>query len=334
MLSQGIFAQAIGTRTQIDRQSYAKISLFEYRHFHAKHVSIEVCYKGDKEYISFVTDIIPDFGDSSNPFKLRNGIPAFFIPSFKDECQLCGFLNHPKIKTKFAKKKRTARENLEIIKDLSLKEKEKLQKLCHPQNVITLFGLDAEKMLRHARQLKENEKISWAPFAGTLNHQPHVYNCASMVMELLYVGGIASLLSGRIKLHGYIGALLGFAYVLAHCPTIINLIYGIIVGFIAGGIIGGACEGFNNIQYFLNVLAREQKDSLSAVLGLRATSIFLHSFLRIFPSTLTQSSILALPAHVFDMAQEAKKQEDAMYLHVNLKDQASDQKVAARVTMS
>lgn len=331
MLTQGFFAQLTGQRAPLTKDKTTTIYVFENPFLHAMHVAIEI---NSSAYVSLVTDAEVDF-DGLSVKELRNGIAAYFIPSFSEECQLYGFLNCPAIRQKYVRGKCTAQEILKIIETLTPDEKRQIKKIGQPQHKVTLFSLDVEKMLAHFTKIKE-ETVKWAPFSGTWNHQRNTYNCASIVMELLNVGGIQQLLIPPAELYSCIGALLGLAYALTHCPTIINMIFGLIIGCLSGRIIGGACEGFTNIQYFLNVVAREQKDDLSAVLGLSALSIFLHAFIRIFPVSLRQASILALPEEVLTVVEQARTEERSRYVETKKSEElATDQLEvsASRATM-
>lgn len=353
MRTQGFFAQLTGQRLPSTKDKPVTIYVFENPVLHAMHVAIEI---NSAAYVSLVTDEEFDF-DGLNVKELRNGIPAYFIPSFKEECQLYGFLNCPAIRQKYVRGKCTAQEILKIIETLTPDEKRLIKKIGQPQHKVTLYSLDIEKMLAHVTKIKE-ETVKWAPWAGTVIHQRNTYNCASVVMELLNVGGIQRLLIPPAELCSYLGALLGLAYALTHCPTTINMILGLMIGGFSGRIIGGAYEGCTSVQYFLNVIAREQKDDLTVVLGLSAASIlsnaFVRSFLRllivypaiIYPVSLRNfltslgctsmyASILALPEEVLDLAQSARREERAMYVEVQKKKEESPQLEVsgARATM-
>lgn len=322
LTAKQLLFQTTGKRLPWPHGKENKVKLYSFKNIDliAGHVAMEIYHKGECYFISLMIDTHDTFLNR-NILQLREGVSSFFVPSLDEECLFHGFNNSrpdiwqyvPLAFRDKSEVKLTVKETLEIIALLPAEQKKLIEKAGRPNNEITLYSLDTEKMITKAKEYRENPKAQWASFAGTAFHQKNTYNCASLVLEILYAGNMADLLVAERDIFSFIGALLGLTYTLTHCPSLMGAILGLVVGFIAGRFIGGAIEGYTNIQNLLNITATQSNDQLSTVLGLRVLSALLNSFGALIPGNPDFSSILTLPSNVFHLAAQAQRREDALY---------------------
>ncbi len=303
-----------------DKCNFVKVNLFKHSQLTAGHISLEIHHEDECCYISLMTDIHENFSNHSL-FQLRKGVASYFVPSLQEECQIHGFINSgphiwQHVPAAFKNKRGetlTAKEVLEIVKQLPIEIQQSLIELGKPHNTLILYSLDTQKMMRVAKSFRNNQEILWASFTGTGSHQKNTHNCANIGLEILYAGGMADLLIPEREIFGIMGGLLGVAYTFTHCESLVNIIVGFAIGFITGRLVGGAVEGYRDIQNFLNIVTNQRQDQLSTLLALRMASVLLGSFATLLPGGPNFTSILTLPNNVFTLALQAKNIEEATY---------------------
>lgn len=290
----------------------------------AQHVVLRIV-KGGQEthYLSFAPKRLEVWSTRSY-FQTRHGIEAAFINSYEDELLLQGFRNAwPAIKSELntqqlslikndSIKKVSDYEILQIARDLSDAKKAELRDRGKPGEVIQLRSLDLHAMSKKVESFTSAEgRTTWASWAGTCFHEKDTYNCAAMVLEVLYAGGLSDLISSKNDLLGELGLLIGAGYfVFQNSQNWLDAVIDLGVGFAAGRCLGGIYEGYTGIQTYLDVISAQGKDNIFSVLGLRLLSTSLAAVIGTLKPGIVVPAVLALPRDTLNLAHQAKIEEE------------------------
>lgn len=323
------FYKLSGTRTPLkEKIAHSRVEILAWYHplcIPAQHMALRVVHEGEEHYLSFSPDSL--LGLSEKQFlELRKGVKASFVRMYDDELLIQGFRNAwPQIKEELNQeqlsilhygsiKKVSDVEILEITKYFTNEKNNELRAKGHPSEIVILYSLDTKRMLEKINQLKEKaDSITWASWAGTSFHQENTYNCASIVLEVLYEGGFDKLISSSNDLLGISGLLLGTTFTLVTQPLWITAIIQIVVATMSGRGLGGAYEGYTGIQSFLNLAASQGHDNLGSVLGLRVLTALFSAFLGAVKTGPVFPAFLTIPRDVLDLTHQAKTEEEAIY---------------------
>lgn len=157
-------------------------------------------------------------------------------------------------------------------------------------------------------------QTKWAFWAGSYFHPPNTHNCASIVLDVLYAGGLGWLTVSTNDLLGIAGSLLGAGYfAFMGSKDWLSALVNIAVGFVVGRGFGGAYDGYNQIQSFLNTVASQGRDNMGTVLGLRLAGTLLPMLIGIVKPGRVVSAYMTLPQDVVSLAHQAEVEERAKY---------------------
>jgi hypothetical protein len=324
------FSQLAGYRKPLLKENnlfdYAEVIAWYHPEFCAsQHTALRLVRNGiETHYLSFSP--INLTAASKTPFaKLRVGIDAHFVPSYEDELLIQGFRNAwPDIKSELNGRQKSYLKNdslknvsdfhiLAITAELSPERQAQIKKqFGRPSEVIELRSLNFEAMAERMEFLMEPDNLTkWAPWSGSYFRGAGAHNCASIVLDVLYAGGMHTYSNDLLTAAGL---LLGAGYfVFCDHHAWLEAVIDIAVGCAASRAVAGAREGYLGIQSFLNVMATQGADNLPALLGLRFTSTLLCSVIGILKSGPLVPAFLTLPRDVMTLAQQAKVEEEVLF---------------------
>ncbi len=252
----------------------------------------------------------------------RTGVVGNFTETYKDDLLIQGLRNAALNEEKGIDlppnlKKMSPLEVLVHAKEnYTSATKARLRELGKPADVIRLRTLDLNKMIIRIQQYKTDKEMHWAFFSGTYFHKEHRHNCASIILDVLYAGGLDQVAPASYNnLTGLVGGLLGVAYAYHqwdHSSAQSNA-WIIASSAAIGRATGAAYDGYHGIQSFLNVVTKEERDSWGSVLGLRINSAVCSAIVGIFKSGPFNSGLLTLPEEVGYIAVNASRNEQSLY---------------------
>lgn len=304
---------------------YAQLLIWEHSDYlPAKHIALAIHYEGKQHYLSFSPAELG--GLSKRPLlEQRDGVTPYFIENREEELLIQGFRNDwPNLQSLLNQDQKTllngrnlkivsASEIVSIAKLFSAYQQKMIKEKGHPHQIETLRDLDLEKMIEMIQGFKSNSSIKWASWCGTYFRKPGRHNCASMVLDVLYKGGLGHHLSSPHDILGAASMLVGASMAFYNNDTWINAILNLIEGLIIGRGLGSAYEGYVGIQSFLNLMSASGESQLSATLGLRFLSTTLSSFIGVIKPGPLVPAFLTLPQDVVALVQEAKINEEAIF---------------------
>lgn len=269
--------------------------------------------------------------DDIPPLRLRDGRPARITDSFAEEKLIWGCRRH------WAGLKYTLnQEQKDLLPyDLSITKisdetmlqiagkfdgptQRRLISLGEPNDVITLKTLDVDKMKSKIEAYKNSSPpLQWAALAGTYAHPAHGHNCASVVLSILYAGGMDKLVISphamAMSLGIFAAAITCFA---VGQPTVAEGVIRVLIGAAMGIAAGGIYEGCGDIQPLLDTMPVLKRDSFPTIFGLRLLCMIVTPILSIGKIGHTFPAYLTMPKQVVALAQEAQRAEDHAYKFV------------------
>lgn len=283
----------------------------------AQHIALKIIRHGAHYYLSFSPSTRRGLEERSN---LRSGVPGYFVENFEDDLLIQGVrLSPPKEQKEIIDKPLNEVTVIEILANAKQSQHSStIKQYGRPQEVIQLHHLDLDKMIEKIKRLKSTA-AQWAAWSGTYFHKPNSYNCASVVLDVLYEGGLGHLISAKHDLLGIAGMLLGIGYVYFYSQTWIINFFNIALGILIGRGVGGMLEGYIGIQSFLNLTARQHKDDTPTLLGLRILSTCFSAFIGLVKPGPVIPAFLTLPRDIMNLAQQAKMEEESLLLRPQLK---------------
>lgn len=312
----------------------------------ALHTALEVTRDGQSIYLSFCPHAIEGL-DNLPPSQLGRGFPGYFQESFDQQRLYEGF------RKAHEEEKDIEKFSYEIImrraKKLPEKTQQELKTLGDPDEKVELHSLDLDKMIKKIHFLKrlastdltefklleEKETVAyaakWGSWASVYSHQTDTYNCSSIVLEVLYEGGMNNLTSTIHDPLGVAGGLLGTALGIAsylNNQVLQEAVLNLVAGFFGGRGAGGFVDGWIDIQSVINLMARADKsDATKCVtklkngaqhLGLRVMGALLTAVVSLVKSgPIIPEWLATTPELVMSLANQAKREEDALYLPVS-----------------
>lgn len=314
----------IGNRKQLPNSLTESVRIYCWgplKHLTGKHIALEVVRNGKAYYVSFSPCTISELPNQSL-FHLRQGIRGEFKNSFDDELLIQGYR-----KAHIDNQKIQILGNdaiLSFISELSVEDQNRLRELGNPAQIAELHSLDLDEMIVEINRLKNADEILWGAWAGSILHQERTYNCASIILCVLYKGGLERLVSTYHDVLGVIGGIL-FGFIsywnnMALFAIIINLIKGIFLG----RFIGGAYEGWTEIQSVFDLSAMEGKGNKFQTVLLRLVSAICSAVVALLKTGAFIPELFnTTPQLVMDMMQKAQRAESALYLHQEFKESTS-----------
>lgn len=294
----------------------------------SQHMALRIRELGHIHYLSFSPKSL--HGLAERPFlDLPKGVEGVFIPTYEDELLIQGFRNAwPAIQNELSDQQKSfiSRSSIRKISDIEIlgiaqskqfshERKEELRKIGKPTEIIELRTLDINAMVTKLNQFKSPEtNMQWASFCGTYKHQKNTHNCASIVLDLLYEGGMGAMITSNNDLLGLAGTLLGVGYTYFTGYYWLHIIKNISFGLLFGRCIGGAYEGYTGIQSFLNLLSTQGKDNCGSILGLRVLSTCFSAIVGVIKPGPVVPAFLTIPRNVLDLAHQAKVDEENIAL--------------------
>jgi len=299
----------------------------------AQHIVLLIRDAGEKHYLSFSPRVL--HGLSERSFcQLREGVDGIFVDNYEDELLIQGFRNAwPNINNDLTEAQQTFIKNntfkklsdieiLELTQHFSFNKKAELRQLGEPTEVIELRSLNVEAMINKINLYKTaSTPMKWASWSGTFLHKPNTHNCASIVLDVLYTGGLGHLIHSNRDLLTAAGALLGASYALIYNKAYLETLTEIAIqtvqyavgGLVLGRATGGAMEGYTEIQSFLNLVAIQGKDNIGSVLGLRFGITLLSAVVGLIKQGSIVPSIVTLPREVLNLVYQAKVREEETF---------------------
>lgn len=308
----------------------------------ALHISLEITRGGERYYVSFSPHSIEGLEHLSIQ-QMRSGIPAYFLGSFEEERLYRGFKRAHEDDEEI--KKLRHEDILKRAQQLPSQTQESLKILGNPNETVELHSLDLEKMIKRVRFLKRRSDIQselklsqtehphyetkWASWASTDFHQKDTYNCSSIILDVLYEGGLNNLISTYHDTLGAACGLLGTALGIASYMNnriLQEAVLKLATTLFAGRGVGGFIDGWNDMQSILNLSARNAKpdptqQNFSILkngaqhIGLRLMSATFSSLVALIKYGPIVPDLLATtPELVMNLVHQAKREEDALYL--------------------
>ena len=288
------------------------------------HLGLRIIREGEEvAYLSFV----PVDWPSAVKMPWRAPAEAFFI-DYQDDLLYQGFRNSwpeyadvltPEQKLLLQEnsiKRVNDRDGLQIAKLFPEEIQHELRKRNH-SDVVILRSLDLDCMTREIESyINKETPLSWT-FWGKASLFGHakVHNCGSIVLDILYKGGLRNLLISTQDLMGFAGLLIGAGYAFQFDSEWSGALIETAVGFFAGRCLGGMYEGFTGIQSFLNLLNAERRDNILSTLGLRLTSVMLSGLIATVKPGALVPAVLVTPRDVMNLVNQALQEEEAIYSH-------------------
>lgn len=210
-------------------------------------------------------------------------------------------------------KKLSSTEILKIAMLFPPDQQAHLRKMGTPTELVTLQTLDTIRMVDRLNYFKSTS-IQWVSWGrNPRKHDEKIYNCASIVLDVLYAGGLGKLITSPSDSAGVIGTLLGAGYAFLNNHPWLKTLEAIGVGMLLGRGTGSAYEGSSGIQTLLNLMNTRRKDTCCLVLGLRVMSACLSSVIGTFKLGYLITDFLALPPDVMHLSLEYQRTENAMF---------------------
>lgn len=314
----------------------------------ALHTALEITKGDERYYLSFSPYTIEGL-EHLSILEIRSGVSAYFQENFEQERLYRGYRRAHEDDKEI--NKLCHDDILKRAQQLPSHTQDVLKILGNPNETVELHSLNLEKMIKKVNFLKrpseaqseskliQAEKLSyetrWASWASTYFHQKNTYNCSSIILDILYEGGLNNLISTYHDTFGAVGGLLGTALGIASYMNnrmLQEAVLKLAISFFAGRGVGGFADGWNDIQSILNLIVRNAKtDSTQQNLSAKCKSLqngALHIGLRLMSATF--SSLVALvkygpivpewlattPELVMNLVHQAKREEDTLYLPV------------------
>jgi hypothetical protein len=190
-------------------------------------------------------------------------------------------------------------------------DKDLLLKHGNPSFTIRIKTLDLAVMIKRIDALELQAPL-WASWSGSYWHQENTYNCASIVLKILYEGGMRDKVHSHAFFYSIVGLFLGLVSLsFTHAPALVFC--SLIIGCIGGRFLGGLMDGFEDIQPFLDLVASESRDDIGTVLGLRLAASLCVAFVSLFKAGPIFPDYLALPHHVEALTEEARHFDESRY---------------------
>lgn len=246
-------------------------------------------------------------------------------------------------------------EILHKIRGFGAGKQNAIRNLGAPDQTIKLHSLDLDKMRDRIGALKKelpkteitqfeletqtlipSYKSQWASIASAFSCRkqkpdkedkenkedkpPIPHNCASIVLDVLYAGGLGDLIpTSSQDVLGAMGFILGAASFIGNTNWIgatINLARTFFMFRGSGGFYVGWCEGQSVHDLIAANKTKEgEKESCSSALGLRFYHASLSAlFALVIPGHFFGEWIVTTPQGVMDRVIAAKKEEDALYV--------------------
>lgn len=317
------FYPALGIRIQNQGAvgDYADLVGWEHDIYNPSgHVGLSIKHGSERRYISFSPRSTE--GLKTTPFmQLGNGRPAVLTTNMKADKMLWGLRRcWNELRNNLTSEQLALTDNGSIT-HLSDHELHNLTLLFDenmlldngsPSFTIRLKTLDLAAMIKRIDSLTSQTGL-WAFWSGAHWHEPKTYNCASIVLKVLYEGGMRDKVHSHAFYCSVMGLFLGFtALSMTRNPAFIFC--GLVLGFISGRFAGGMMDGYQDIQPFLDLVANESKDDMGTLLGLRIASSLSVAFASLLRSGPIFADYFALPRHVESLAEEARHFDDSRHL--------------------
>lgn len=146
-----------------------------------RHVALKI---GDA-YIS----LTPKIKKKQDGFYQKSfGVEAYWVANLEEDRLIHGYRLFISRSEEERLRKMSEYEILQEVRSLPASDQARVKDLGKPE-VIHLNKVDLASMLAKWQQLK-NTPIQYALVSGTDFHRAHVYNCASLILEILRAGGI------------------------------------------------------------------------------------------------------------------------------------------------
>ncbi len=276
----------------------------------AGHVSMTIVHKGQAFHVSFWHQ--RDYNKCENdPLKKKwEGYPPFWVDSLEDDCLIEGFRHEQK-----ENPKQNGFEILDAIKS----GKSKPQPL-KPEKTIRLNTLDTQVMHDTLQAYKQSNP-QWGPFSGTWLHTKGTYNCASITLHLLQVGGIEKVACS----YSQNWRDLALATTLLASPffslSILSGAYCLGIAWAGGSVAGGCADGLEDIQNIQRVIDIQKGKSIGRRAGLNVLALLISGFGSIvIPHPIAK--LLTLPDQVMSVVESAAKYERQCYTPTHSSSQA------------
>jgi hypothetical protein len=200
---------------------------------------------------------------------------------------------------------------LDLERALAPDQKERIQQLGKPSEIIELTYLKAYTMLSMIKILK-GKPPQFAPMSGTFIGDGKTENCASIIYKVLLAGGANKIFPPlneqltRVDLDYVVPLimLIGTGYGLM--PALEYSLYSLAAARFAGG----ALEGLRAIDSLMDLMKRE-KQTLPAFLDLRTLYTAYSGLLSVVMPGSTPMRINVLPQDVWNLAQQLERVEKA-----------------------
>ncbi len=321
-----------GKRKPLPNDSQSCVEVLSWYHpeyLPTQHLALLIRDGNKTYYLSFSPKVVRNRPKRSL-FQLRQGVDAIFVNHYEDELLIRGFRNAwPQIKDLTTAHQQYFKENsfktvsdieiLEIARELPAKTQAKLRKRGSPTEVIELRSLNITAMIQKMDTYKmANPPMQWSFWSGTYLHAANTHNCASIILDLLYTGGMGNLVHCNRDVLTIAGTLLGASYILMNSQTyletiaelVLEALKGATIGLVIGRGVGGFIEGYTGIQSFLNLGSLKGKDNIASVLGLRFVSASLSALVGFIKQGPIVPSLLTMPREVLNLAHQAKVEEE------------------------
>jgi hypothetical protein len=336
--------QCIGHRNTSPNTMRDEVVLCEWSHpiyNPSSHLGLKIHKDGHDYYFSFSPKNTYDIAHI--PFaRLRMGLPGFIVRQFKDETLLWGFrnawgrglqqklsheqinqlnayyeANHPGTSLTSNKLSQEVIDDFAHLRDSQLLEvarkfdkplKSQLRALGQPNGGETVLRtLDIQAILDKISDFVSNTP-QWAPWAGTYLHHENTYNCASIVLTLLYAGGMGKLINSRANEYAVAGTLLGLLSLTVSYDPIL-LAESMAVGLGGGCVLGAAVDSYHDIQHFFNMIAGSPEDNPGTLFGMRLVSVLCGGLIGAVKQGPFLPAFLCLPRNVVELARQAEQNE-------------------------
>lgn len=231
---------------------------------------------------------------------IYKGIQCFWVGEHKTDCLIQGY--------------RDEDSKSSIIKTLENIEKLEFKGMVQPSLSINLYQLDFDKMVRVFSEYKKDKESKWATLAGRGNflQNKNIHNCASIILFLLFEGGIGDSTIGYGRMLSQAGFLLGVLLSLGQFYSI-SLTQYILMPFvvaIAGAAVGGAIDGYRDSQSFIDIVNKSNKNSIVNA-SIMLVSVIISSIGSIFLVQRAINSFVTSPQNVIDICRWASKAEQS-----------------------
>lgn len=341
--------QCLGYRKKSPNIMGDEVVLCEWHHpiyNPSSHLGLKIHKEGQDYYFSFSPKSAYDLVHI--PFaELRTGLEGFMVRNFDDERLLWGFrnawgegiieklsqtqitkmigyyhTNHPHEAIDSQTLTQAVLNDFSHLRDSQLLElaqlfpediKNGLRALGQPNGGTTVLRtLDLNAMIDKINEFAASQP-KWAPLAGTYSHQENTYNCASIVLTILYAGKMDGLITTRATQWAAAGTLVGLlSLIVTQTPEVIG--ESVAGGLVGGRIFGAAQDSYLDIQHFFNMIAGTPEDNVGTVLGLRILSTVCGGIIGALKSGPFLPAYLCLPKNVVELSRQAEQTEKSIYV--------------------